>query len=77
VRMVWQTLKLSDAVGGISLGGSRAKDYATRLSDWDLYLNGEPARLMAELPGLQVRVPEDLGRQVLAALREHQLVSRA
>ncbi|HXS62013.1 MAG TPA: hypothetical protein VN767_04015 [Streptosporangiaceae bacterium] len=52
VRMVWQTLELSDAVGGISLGGSRAKDYATRLSDWDLYLNGEPARLMAELPGL-------------------------
>ena len=134
--MVWQTLELSDAVSGISLGGSRAKDYATRLSDWDLYLNGEPARLMAELPGLvaplrplaafweplsedagymmvmdgpvkvdlfpvggrrslqppwaarlylaarseastrlQVNVPELLGRQVLATLRQHQLVN--
>src|SRR5262245_2940790 len=52
VRRVWQALELSDAVGGISLGGSRAKGYATRLSDWDLYLRGEPARLMAELPGL-------------------------
>jgi hypothetical protein len=52
VRTVWQTLELSDAVGGISLGGSRAKGDATELSDWDLYLKGVPARLMAELPGL-------------------------
>ena len=52
VRTVWQALELSDAVGGISLGGSRAKGYATKLSDWDLYLKGEPTRLMAELPGL-------------------------
>lgn len=52
VRTVWRTLELSDAVGGISLGGSRAKGYPTKLSDWDLYLKGEPVRLLAELPGL-------------------------
>jgi hypothetical protein len=52
VRAVWQTLELSCSVGNISLGGSRAKGYATKLSDWDLYLKGEPARLMAELPRL-------------------------
>jgi hypothetical protein len=52
VRAVWQTLEWSGAVGDISLGGSRAKGCATTLSDWDLYLKGALARLMAELPGL-------------------------
>jgi len=52
VRAVWQALERSDTVGGIRLGGSRATGCATKLSDWDLYLNGEPVSLMAELPGL-------------------------
>jgi hypothetical protein len=52
VRMVWQTLGSNDAVGALTLGGSRAKGTATALSDWDLYLEGEPAKLMAEIPGL-------------------------
>ena len=52
VRAVWRALERSDAVGGIRLGGSRATGRATKLSDWDLYLYGEPASLMAELPAL-------------------------
>jgi predicted nucleotidyltransferase len=52
VQMVWRAFKTSKAVTDISLGGSRAKGDATELSDWDLYLQGDPARLMAELPGL-------------------------
>jgi hypothetical protein len=52
VRMVWQTLGSTDAVGAITLGGSRANGTATTLSDWDLYLEGESAKLMAEIPGL-------------------------
>ncbi len=50
--MVWQTLGSTDAVGALTLGGSRANGAATKLSDWDLYLEGEPAKLMAEIPGL-------------------------
>lgn len=52
VRAIWQALERSDDVAGIGLGGSRAAGGATELSDWDLYLDGEPARLMAALPGL-------------------------
>lgn len=52
VRAVWQALERSDVVAGVRLGGSRAAGGATELSDWDLYLDGEPARLMAGLPGL-------------------------
>ena len=52
VRAVWQALDASAAVGEISLGGSRAKGDATELSDWDLYLSGEPDALMAEIPQL-------------------------
>jgi hypothetical protein len=54
--MVWQTLGSSDAVGALTLGGSRAKGSATPLSDWDLRLEGEPAKLMAEIPGLMAPV---------------------
>jgi hypothetical protein len=50
--MVWQTLGSTDAVSALTLGGSRAKGAATKLSDWDLYLEGEPAKLMAAIPGL-------------------------
>lgn len=52
VRMVWQTLRSTDAVSSLTLAGSRARGTATKLSDWDLHLEGEPARLMAEIPGL-------------------------
>lgn len=52
VRLVWRTLESSEVVQGISLGGSRAKGYSTELSDWDLYLEGTPDKLMAKIPGL-------------------------
>ena len=52
VQVVWQALESSEAIRGLRLGGSRAKGDATKLSDWDLYLEGEPATLIAVLPGL-------------------------
>lgn len=32
----------SDVVASVVLGGSRARGIATELSDWDLYLEGDP-----------------------------------
>jgi hypothetical protein len=52
VRSVWQALDASSAISDVSLGGSRAKGSPTQLSDWDLYLTGEPLTAMAELPRL-------------------------
>jgi predicted nucleotidyltransferase len=36
----------------VTLGGSRARDRATALSDWDFYLVGDPEAMMAEVPGV-------------------------
>ena len=52
VRLVWSALESSEGVDGLSLGGSRAKGYATELSDWDLFVEGHPDRLMSEIPDI-------------------------
>jgi hypothetical protein len=36
----------------VTLGGSRERGRATGLSDWDLYLDGDPERMMAEVPAV-------------------------
>ena len=40
------------AVTSVSLGGSRERGSATELSDWDLYLVGDPAAMMVEVPAI-------------------------
>ena len=45
-------LERSDVVASVVLGGSRARGTATELSDWDLYLEGDPEEMMAEIPAL-------------------------
>lgn len=52
VTAVRKTLDASNIIASVVLGGSRARGTATDLSDWDLYLNGEPDRIMAEVPAL-------------------------
>lgn len=52
VVVIREALEGSDAVASMVLGGSRARGTATELSDWDLYLEGEPEKLMAEIPAL-------------------------
>jgi hypothetical protein len=42
----------SEAVSSVVLGGSRARGAATELSDWDIYLEGDPERMMEEIPRL-------------------------
>jgi hypothetical protein len=42
----------SEVVASVAMVGSRARGTATGLSDWDLYLEGESADLMAEIPAL-------------------------
>jgi hypothetical protein len=52
VAAIWEALDGSKVVSSLVLGGSRARGTATELSDWDLYLEGDPDRMMAEIPGL-------------------------
>jgi hypothetical protein len=52
VVAIRQGLERSDVVARVVLGGSRALGTATALSDRDLYLEDEPADLMAEIPAL-------------------------
>lgn len=47
-----EALEASEAVSSVTLGGSRARGEATELSDWDLYLEGDPERMVAEIPAL-------------------------
>jgi hypothetical protein len=42
----------SKVVSSVVLGGSRARGAATALSDWDLYVEGEPEGMMEEIPAL-------------------------
>src|SRR3954468_24888277 len=42
----------SEAVSSVVLGGSRARGTATALSDWDIYVEGDSERMMAEIPAL-------------------------
>jgi predicted nucleotidyltransferase len=52
VTAVREALVGSEIVSSIVLGGSRERGTATELSDWDLYLKGDPEAMMAELPSL-------------------------
>jgi hypothetical protein len=45
-------LDTSIAVSSVGVGGSRARGTATELSDWDLYLDGDPDAIVAEIPTL-------------------------
>lgn len=47
-----EALAASKAISSVALGGSRARGTATALSDWDLYVEGEPERMMEEIPAL-------------------------
>ena len=52
VSAIRDALGRSEVVYSVVLGGSRARGTATELSDWDLYLEGDPNRMMAEIPAL-------------------------
>ena len=52
VTAIREALDGSEVVSSVVLGGSRARGAATALSDWDLYLEGEPEGMMAEIPAL-------------------------
>ena len=52
VKAVREALGASDVVSSVVLGGSRAAGSATELSDWDIYVEGEPEEMMAEIPAL-------------------------
>jgi hypothetical protein len=52
VTSVRDSLGRSDVVSSVVLGGSRARGTATALSDWDLYLEGDPEGLVEEIPEL-------------------------
>ncbi len=45
-------LEASEVVSSVVLGGSRAQGTATELSDWDLYVEGDPEAMMVEIPAL-------------------------
>lgn len=52
VSAIREALGRSEVVSSVVLGGSRARGLATELSDWDLYLQGDPAGMMEEIPRL-------------------------
>jgi predicted nucleotidyltransferase len=45
-------LERCSAITSVTLGGSRGRGTATELSDWDLYLAGDPVAMMAEVPAI-------------------------
>jgi hypothetical protein len=52
VAGIREALDGSKVVSSVVLGGSRARGAATALSDWDLYVEGEPEGMMEEIPAL-------------------------
>ncbi len=52
VAAVREGLERSKVVSSVALGGSRASGTATELSDWDIYLEGDPEGMVAEIPSL-------------------------
>lgn len=52
VGAIRAALEASEYVASVALGGSRARGMATGLSDWDLYLEGDHERMVAEIPAL-------------------------
>jgi hypothetical protein len=43
-------LERCSSVTSVTVGGSRERGSATELSDWDLYLKGDPEAMMAQVP---------------------------
>jgi hypothetical protein len=56
VTAIREALEGSKVVSSVVLGGSRARGAATALSDWDLYVDGEPEGMMEEIPALVASV---------------------
>jgi predicted nucleotidyltransferase len=52
VTAIRTALERCGAVSSVTLGGSRERGRATELSDWDLYLVGDPVGMMAEVPAI-------------------------
>jgi len=52
VSTLRQALGRSRHVSSVVLGGSRARGTPTELSDWDIYLEGDPEGMMEEIPRL-------------------------
>ena len=52
VTAIGTALEQCSAVTSVTLGGSRERGRATELSDWDLYLEGDPAHMMVEVPAI-------------------------
>lgn len=52
VTAIREALSGSEVVSSVVLGGSRARGTATALSDWDLYVEGDPERMIEEIPEL-------------------------
>ena len=52
VSAIREALGRSEVVSSVVLGGSRAQGVATELSDWDLYLEGDPEGMLEDIPRL-------------------------
>lgn len=52
VAGIREALEGSNVVSSVVLGGSRARGTATELSDWDIYVEGDPEAMLAEIPAL-------------------------
>jgi hypothetical protein len=52
VTAIREALAGSRTVSSVVLGGSRARGAATALSDWDLYIGGDPEGMIEEIPVL-------------------------
>ena len=50
VTAIRTALERCSAVTSVTLGGSRERGGATELSDWDLYLVGDPEAMMVQVP---------------------------
>ena len=50
VVAVRTALEHCGSVTSVTLGGSRERGSATELSDWDLYLEGDPETMMVQIP---------------------------
>jgi hypothetical protein len=50
VTAIRTALERCSAVTSVTLGGSRERGGATKLSDWDFYLAGDSEAMMAEVP---------------------------
>jgi hypothetical protein len=52
VTALREGLGASGVASSVTLGGSQARETATALSDWDIYVEGDPDGMVAVIPGL-------------------------